>query len=256
MSAGRPIASLPACGSRSTRAGNLARRAQGCVERHSEGVHVSHRVSHCQRATGQHAVLAPHDPVANLHRHRAERVRPVPEAGAGDRVGHEGDAIRRCGPREQDRVGRQVDAVDDHLHDHPGADQRRADDARIAVAERSHRVEQVRDGARAAVERDRCLCSGRVAVAARDRDAAGDELVDEVERAGQLRRERDEADRAGLEQAGQQRRIGIAAGGRPDASPGGATRGTGLRDARRGCAGRGGRPARCAARRRDRSPET
>ncbi len=213
MSAGSPIAEPAGVGIAQHARRNLTGGAQGRVERYSERMHVSHRVRHCQRATGQHPVFPPYDAVPNLDRHRAEGIRTVPEARAGDRVGHERHSVRRRRPREEHRLRRQMHAVDDHLQDHPGADQRRADDAGVTVAERSHRVEQVRDGARSAIEGRRRLHRSRVTVAARDRDAASDELVDELQRAGQLGRERDEPHRARVEEAVEQRRVRIPAGG-------------------------------------------
>ena len=90
-----------------------------------------------------------------------------------------------------------------------------ADDAGVAVRQRAHRVEDVGHRADASVEG--CVSLGRrgIRVAERDDDAAPVEEIDELERAGKLRRERHEAYRACGEQTLEQRRVGVAAGGEP-----------------------------------------
>ena len=61
-----------------------------------------------------------------------------------------------CGaPRDEDRLGRNVRAVGDQLNDDVLPRQRRADDARVAVRERPHRVVEVRHRAGTVVERAR-----------------------------------------------------------------------------------------------------
>ena len=64
-----------------------------------------------------------------------------------------------------------------------GAPERGADDARVAVTEGPHRVEDVGDRAHAPVEGRVGLRRGRVAVPERDRHAARVEQVDQLERA-------------------------------------------------------------------------
>ncbi len=84
----------------------------------------------------------------------AEARRPVVPRRRGDRVGDERRARPpRGAPHGADRLGREVDAVDDDRDEHVVARERRADDARVAVQERPHRVEEMRHAARAAVER-------------------------------------------------------------------------------------------------------
>ena len=106
----------------------------------------------------------------------------------------------------------EVMAVEDQLHDHVVAGERGAGDAGVAVPERPHRVEEMRDGGGAAVEGAVRLLGGRVGVAARDDDAARAEQVDQLERAVELRCERHLRDAPGREQALEQRGIGVAAG--------------------------------------------
>ena len=95
-----------------------------------------------------------------------------------------------------------------HLHDHVLARERGERDARVARRRMAHRVEEVGDGAHAAVEREVRLGRGRVGVAGGDRDPKAHELVDQLERARQLGRERDLGDVAGTQQAAQQRDVG------------------------------------------------
>ena len=117
---------------------------------------------------------------------------PAPAPARRDGVGDERDPPGGGLPHEAHGVGGEVDAVDDDLDDDVGPGQRRADDARIAVPERPHRVEEVGHRVDAPVEgRVRLLARG-VGVAERDDDAALVEQLDQVVGAGQLGRERDE----------------------------------------------------------------
>ena len=97
---------------------------------------------------------------------------------------------------------------DDHLHDDVGASERGQRDARVARRARAHRVEQVRNRAHAAVEGQVGLGRGGIGVPRRDRHVALDELVDQLERAGQLGRQRHVRDGPGVEQPPQQREVG------------------------------------------------
>ena len=135
---------------------------------------------------------------------------PVRRAGAGDRVRDQCRAAARGAPRGKRGLGREVDAVEDDRDDDVLARERRADDAGVAVQEGTHRVEEVRDAAGAAVERRVCLRGGRVAVAERDGDVTFQQQVDQELGARQLRRERHQPHGAGREQPLEQRRVGIA----------------------------------------------
>ena len=175
--------------------------------------------------------------VVDLQVDAAERVVPVTEPGGRDRVGDEREPARRDAPQQPHDVGVEVHAVDDRLHDDVRPHERGADDAGIAVRQRPHRVEDVRDGADAAVEGGVGLGRGRVRVAERDDDSARLERVDELERPGQLGRERHHPHRAGGEEPLEQSQVGVAAiAGGMRAEPR-SPRGTGLRGAHRGRAG-------------------
>src|SRR5204862_1408726 len=74
-------------------------------------------------------------------------------------------------------------------------------DPRVTVVERVQSVEEMWDGADAAVEGGVRLVGVGVAVTDGDDDPPRDEQVDELERSGQLGRERVQPDRAGREEA-------------------------------------------------------
>ena len=171
---------------------------------------VPHGFDHRHDAPREDAVRAPRDAVPDLDVDAAQAVAAVTDPGGRDRVRDERDASGRRPPDDLRRLLGEVVPVEDHLDDHVVARERRAGDARVAVAERPHRVEEVRDRADAAIERRRSLLRGRVGVTARDDDAALVQQVDELERAGQLGRERDVADRAGGEQPLEQASVRIA----------------------------------------------
>ena len=192
---------------------NFGRRRQRCGHRRAEGDEIPHRVDHRHGAAGQDAVAAAHDPAADLHVDRREPVSPVPHARPRDRIRDERHPPARRLPHEPGRVLRQVDAVEDHLHRDVGRGERGARKARLARCERAHGVEEMRDGLRAVRERLVGLIGGRVRVAARDRDAARTEHRDQVERARELRRERDVRDATRGQQSLQQVAVGIAARG-------------------------------------------
>ena len=192
---------------------DFRRGAQRRLERRAQGVKVPHRFDHRQRAARQHAVLPADDSVTHLDSHLAERVRAVAEMCSRDCVGDERDTVRGRRPGEQDCLAREVHPVDDQLHDHVGACERGTHDSGVAMAEGTHRIEKVRHGADAAVERRVGFRRGRVAVAARDGDPTSHELVHELERPGKLGRNGDEPHGAGVEQPLEQRRVGVAARG-------------------------------------------
>ena len=209
-SARPPTSSRPSRGSPSTRAGTAVAASSAPLERHVDLDEVAHRLDHRERAAREHAVLAADDVVGDDDLGLAERVRAVAEPRTRDRVGDECEPAGGEAPEEADDLGIEVDAVDDRLDDDVGAHQRGADDSRVAVTERPHRVEDVGDRAHAAVERRVGLGRRRVAVPERDRDAARVEQVDQLERARELGRERHQPHGTCREQALEQRRIGVA----------------------------------------------
>ena len=105
---------------------------------------------------------------------------PRPPAAVTSETSDEPSA--RGAPRGEDRLGREVHAVRDQLHDHVRPGKRGPGDAGVAVPERPHRVEEMRDRARALVEGGVGDHRGGVGVAERDDDAAVDERVDELAR--------------------------------------------------------------------------
>ena len=131
-----------------------------------------------------------------------------------------------------------MDAVEDDRDDDVVARERRADDARVAVQERAHRVEEMRDAARAAVERRVRLRGGRVGVAERDGDAALEQPVDQ-------RRPRPASSGASVisrtgpasSRRSSSAEVGVAPRRGLVRARAGSARGTAPRGARRGCAG-------------------
>ena len=180
-----------------------------------------------------HAVLGP-------TRGAAERgSSPSPIAAAATASVTSAKRPRAACQATRTRVAREVVAVDDQLH-------RR----RPARASAAHAMPGSR-GARGRIALKRCVTvrtprsNARCASAAvasvcpaDDGDAARDQLVDQLERARQLGRERHLAHRAGVEQPAQQRRVRVAAALRRVGAEPLAARGTGPRGARRARAGR------------------
>ena len=164
----------PQLGPPGERAGHGGRGRDRVDEGSSECVQVPHRVDHRHDAAGKDAVGAAGDAVADLDLDAAEAELRVAGTGGCDRVGDERDPARRRPPDELRGLGREVMPVEDHLDDHVVADERGARDPGVAVAERPHRVEEVRDGADSPIEGGVGLGGSRVGMAARDDDAALD----------------------------------------------------------------------------------
>ncbi len=236
------------------RGGHGARGLERLLERRADRDEVPDRLDHRQRAAGEHAVLAADDVVGDHDLDLAERVRPVAEPGARDRVRDERHAAGRDPPEQPHDVRVEVDAVDDRLDDDLGPHERCADDPGVAVQQRSHRVEDVRHRPHAAVEGGVCLDRRRVGVAEGDDDPAGVQQVDQLERPGQLRGERDERDGPGREQSLDQRGVGIATRSHAVRAETGRGEERAPRGGLRGCAGPAPRPARPRAPRRARPP--
>ena len=112
-----------------------------------------HGLDQRQRASREDAVGTPGDSVAHLDDDVAEPEDAVAHARGRDRVRDEGDPAARGAPDDPSRLVGEVVPVQDDLHDDVVAGERGAGDAGIAVLERPHRVEEVRDGGGAAVER-------------------------------------------------------------------------------------------------------
>src|SRR5207248_1785481 len=125
--------------------------------------------------------------------------------------GNERDTTRGRAPDHLRRLVGEVDTVDDDLDDHILACERCADEPRVAMTQGPHGVEEMRHGSDAAIERGVGLVGGGVRVPAGDGDPAQLQEVDQLLRAGQLRRERDQSHRPGADQTLEQRGVRIAA---------------------------------------------
>ena len=211
MSAGSPTSSRPTYGSPSARAGTADAALERILERARRARAGSEPrsiiVSTLPASIPSGARTAPScTSSSTLPRLYAP---PLPLAAATASVT---SATRPAAARQTSDGGRgsEMDPVEDDLDEDVVAHERGADDPGLAVIERPHRVEEMRDHARAAVERRGRLLRRRVAVPARDGDAARDEVVDQLERAGQLRRQRHHPHRPRGEQPLEQRSVGIA----------------------------------------------
>ena len=108
-------------------------------------MHVAHRVDHRQDGARENAVLACRRPARDLDLDVAELVDAAAVRRARRCVGDEGKAASGGHPREPHGLVREMVTVDDHLHHDVRARKGDADDAGVALAERAHRVEEVRD---------------------------------------------------------------------------------------------------------------
>ena len=135
-------------------------------------------------------------PVHHVHIQRTQLVRAVRAVGGGHRIGDERRAVRREAEPEPDHRILDVEAVVDDLDGDAGVLHRRRDRARLAVVQAVHRVEHMRDDARAGVEAALGHVIVGVAVADRGHDARGREPPDGVNAMRQLGRDGDLAQAA------------------------------------------------------------
>ena len=134
-------------------------------------------------AAGEHALRPAHGALVHLDVDAAEADEPSLSPAAA--IASVTSASRPAAARQATgSAGCEVDAVEDELHDDVVARERGTCDPGVAMQERPHRVEQVGDRARAAVERGVRLLRGRVAVAEGDGDAALEERVDSASAPG------------------------------------------------------------------------
>ncbi len=132
----RGRAGAPAPPSRRRPPPRTGRRARaGCARRRSSS-------GPCRRASRPRASARRR--ARPRRRSRRAGTCPAARTGGRDRVGDQRDPAGRAGPDEPDGLVGEVVAVDDHLHEDVRPGQRRAGDARVARAERPHRVEDVR----------------------------------------------------------------------------------------------------------------
>ena len=215
-----PTSRRPASGRPSTRAGTGVAASSARPERHAELVQVPHRLDHRQDAAGEHAVVAADGAVADDELEPPSRYVAVALPAAATASVTSATRPAAAAPDEAHRVRGEVDPVDDDLDDRrPARGERRADDARVAVAERPHRVEEVRHGVDAAVEGGVRLLGGGVGVPAGDDDPAREQQLDQLVRARKLGRERHQPDRARLEQPLEQGRVRVAPSGQRECMP-------------------------------------
>ena len=85
-------------------------------------------------------------------------------------------------------------AIDDGRRDDPIIGERTTDDAALAMMQRPHRVEQVRDRTHARVDRIADLRVGSHRMPGRNGDAVGHEFTDHGKRTRKLRGQRDTPD--------------------------------------------------------------
>ncbi len=173
-------------------------RARGDPARHvgdrqAERHEIAQRLIHRQRAAGERAVGEAHAAQALRHALAAEPVFAVGHAGGRRAVGHHVQPRDRA-QRRADRARVHVQQIGDDLRVF-GVRERRADDAGIAVMQRRHRVEQVREAARAVLERGDRVVVRAERMAELHAHAARGHLRDDLDVPGDLRRERDHADR-------------------------------------------------------------
>src|SRR5918994_1447022 len=169
------------------------RRGERVRERHAERVQIPDRLQHRQHASREHVLRAARAAASNLDLDVAQAVAAVTLPRTRHRIGDEREPARGGAPDEQRSFVRNVVPIEDQLDDHVVAHEGRPRDARVAVPEGPHRVEQVRDGECTAVERGLGFLRRRIGVAAGNGDAAREQQVDQLERAGKLGCERDEA---------------------------------------------------------------
>ena len=137
--------------------------------------HVADRLVHRQRGTGKRAVGQSRRGAVERHADRLTDRAAFPR----DRVGDEHDPA--CTLRaEDDRDGRgmDVDEVGDDRDGESVVRERGADEAGLAVVQRTHPVEAVRDEPRAGVGRVECLFVGRGRVSERHQHAARGQRLD------------------------------------------------------------------------------
>ena len=161
----------------------------------------AHRLVHRHRRAGERPVVQPRLAVRDADAPAAERIAAVRHARRLDEVGDQRDAVRALGRiRDPHGGGMDVDAVGDQPRSQPPVGQQRAGRAGLPVPERAHGVEEVRAEREAGVGGAHDVVVRRLGVArAGDRPRAGD-LLDRVEGARQLGRERHHAHPPGAQQ--------------------------------------------------------
>jgi hypothetical protein len=196
--------------------GHRGQRRHSLGQRHSG----SYRVAQCdvlgERAARDGAsVRQPGDTIAHRDVQSAEQVVAVAHPGRGDGIGDKRDPPggHPHDPGGERRVN--VHGVEDELTRGLAFEQG-ADDARLALMQRPHRIEQVGTDRGPGGEPGTCLVVRGVGVPDGCHRAAVDNLGYRLERSGQLRGDRDHAHGASsrVEQGGHRGSIGRAQQGR------------------------------------------
>ena len=164
-----------------------------------------------QDASREQSVGQPRAGVVDGHLAVGQPERTVRHPERGHRIGHDREPVGPGDPPgnvEHRRV--HVDRVGDRPHCDPFVGEDRRGDPRLAMGHRRHRVEQVRGVAGARLDPGLGLLEGRARVPERDDDTFGREHPDELERARQVGRERDDRDTGRPAPAGCQSGVGPA----------------------------------------------
>ena len=175
------------------RGGHRGHRLGGSApgERHE----VAHRLIEREVTAGERAVGRPHPSRRDIDVDLAEPTPSRLETEHRRRVRDEHQSVwSERPPRDAHRQRIDVDPVADQSCDKAVIGERRADRARRPVAERRHGIEQMGHRRRTGALRVGHASGIGVGVPNRDRHAFTDELLDDVESTGQLRRDRDHDD--------------------------------------------------------------
>ena len=165
--------------------GDKARCLERRFQRYVMSDEVPHGLRHRQRAACEHAVLATRDAALDHDRLPAEGEPAVSESGGGGRVGDERKATAACRREQPLDLAREMDAVDDCLHDDVIARESGSRETRFAPCERRHCVEDVCHASCSTVEREVGLGGGGFGMTERDGNPARAQKIDELERARQ-----------------------------------------------------------------------
>ena len=174
---------------------------------------IAHGFDHREGASRERAARPACDSVPDVDVEAAEAVRAIGETGAGHRIRHESHPTRGSAPDDTRCLGSEVYAVQDDLDDHVISREGGAGDAWISMAERAHRVEEMRHASHSGVEREVGLVGSCVRVTTRDDDFASQQALDQCVGAYELGCQCDQAHRPGLQQAFEQPLVRLSASG-------------------------------------------
>lgn len=171
--------------------------AEGVGERNAKAEHVTESAIEREGAAGEAALSITADAALNDHFEIAEAVTPVGHSRGGSGVGDQNDFLNALRGDEQANGGIiHMNAIGDQFGCDARIGENGAEHAGIAVRERTHGVEDVRDVAGAAIDGGAGLFVGGVGVAHGDENAALARRIDQFGRAGKLRSQREETELA------------------------------------------------------------